>query len=113
VVAERYESRDRDDYIQAGNLWRIFIWRWEESYSESDRKSDEWNTAKYPNEATVPLFPGWYRYGQRVAQALNIQILPAMLQQNQQNNFYYNNGTTLTDKIVTEDEALVGVIAPR
>ena len=25
VVAERYESRDRDDYTQAGNLWRIFI----------------------------------------------------------------------------------------
>jgi catalase len=24
VVADRYESRDQDDYTQAGNLWRIF-----------------------------------------------------------------------------------------
>jgi catalase len=29
VVADHYESRDQDDYTQAGNLWRIF--------SEDDR----------------------------------------------------------------------------
>lgn len=86
VVADRYESRDQDDYTQAGNLWRIF--------SEDEKN---WTAAAIAGalggarqdiqmRQLCHFFRADMDYGQRVAKALNIQIDPAMLQQNQQNN---------------------------
>ena len=86
VVADRYDSRDQDDYTQAGNLWRIF------SEDEKNRTAQAIAGALSGVRQDIQMrqlchfFRADMDYGQRVAQALNIHIDPAMLQQNQQNN---------------------------
>lgn len=86
MVADRYESRDQDDYIQAGNLWRIF------SEEEKNRTAQAIAGAlggageDIQMQQLCHFFRADADYGRRVAQSLNIAIDPAMLQQNQQNN---------------------------
>jgi catalase len=83
VVADRYESRDQDDYTQAGNLWRIF------SEAEKDRTAAAIAGALGGARQDIQMrqlchfFRANVDYGQRVAKALGIQIDLAMLQQNQ------------------------------
>jgi catalase len=86
VVADRYESRDQDDYTQAGNLWRIF------SEDEKNRTAQAIAGALSGAQQDIQMrqlchfFRADVDYGRRVAVALNIEIDPAILQQNQQNN---------------------------
>jgi catalase len=86
VVADRYESRDLDNYTQAGNLWRIF------SEDEKNRTAQAIAGALKGARQEIQMrqlchfFRADMDYGQRVAQALKIEIDPAMLQQNQQDN---------------------------
>jgi catalase len=81
-----YESRDQDDYTQAGNLWRIF------SEDEKNRTAQAIAGALSGARQDIQMqqlchfFRADMDYGMHVAKALNIQIDPAMLQQNQQNN---------------------------
>ncbi len=82
VVADRYDSRDQDDYTQAGNLWRFL----------DDAQKDRTATAIVGALSGVRqdiqmrqlchFFRADADYGRRVAQALSIEIDPAMLRQN-------------------------------
>jgi catalase len=82
VVADRYESRDQDDYTQAGNFWRIF------SEDEKNRTAQAIAGALSGARQDIQMrqlchfFRADMDYGRRVAQALNIEIDPAILQQN-------------------------------
>ncbi|AFY61219.1 catalase [Synechococcus sp. PCC 6312] len=79
VVADRYDSRDQDDYTQAGNLWRIF------SEAEKNRTAQAIAGALGGAKKEIQLrqlchfFRADQEYGQRVAQALGIEIDPALL----------------------------------
>ncbi|HCF27446.1 MAG TPA: catalase [Cyanobacteria bacterium UBA11049] len=86
VVADRYDSRDLDDYTQAGNLWRIF------SEDEKNRTAQAIAGALSGARQDIQMrqlchfFRADVDYGRRVAQALSIEIDPSMLQHNQQDN---------------------------
>jgi catalase len=86
VIADRYESRDQDDYTQAGNLWRIFSD--EEKVRTAGAIAGALGGACHDIQMRqlCHFFRADMEYGQRVAQALGIEIDPAMLQQTQQNH---------------------------
>jgi catalase len=86
VVADRYDSRDQDDYTQAGNLWRIL----DDAQKDRTAKAIAGALSGVRQDIQMRQLCHFFRadvdYGGRIAQALSIQIDPAMLQQNQQNN---------------------------
>lgn len=86
MVADRYDSRDQDDYTQAGNFWHIFSK--EEKNLTAQAIAGVLSGARQDIQMRQPchLFRADVDYGQRVAQALSIEIDPNMLQQNQQDN---------------------------
>jgi catalase len=86
VVADRYDSRDQDDYTQAGNLWRIL----DDAQKDRTAKAIAGALSGVRQDIQMRQLCHFFRadvdYGGRIAQALSIQIDPGMLQQNQQNN---------------------------
>jgi catalase len=86
VVADRYDSRDQDDYTQAGNLWRVL----DDAQKDRTAKAIAGALSGVRQDIQMRQLCHFFRadvdYGGRIAQALSIQIDPAMLQQNQQNN---------------------------
>lgn len=86
VIADRYDSRDQDDYTQAGNLWRVL------DDAQKDRTAQAIAGALSGARQDIQMrqmchfFRADADYGQRVAKALSIDIDPAMLRQNQQDN---------------------------
>jgi catalase len=78
VVADRYDSRDQDDYTQAGNLWRVF------DDAQKNRTACAIAGALSGARQDIQMrqlchfFRADADYGQRVAQALSIEIDPSL-----------------------------------
>jgi catalase len=81
VVADRYDSREDDNYTQAGMLWRVL------DGAQQQRTAQAIATTLGKAEQPIQMrqlchfFRADAEYGQRVAEALGIKIDPAMLQE--------------------------------
>jgi len=80
VTADRYDSRDEDNYTQAGMLWRVL----DEEHKNRTANAIASKLGQADQEIQKRQLCHFFRadtdYGQRVAQALGIEVDSSMLQ---------------------------------